>query len=79
VNSVKARLGPMIFKKLSDVLNESGAVTVPKGTPRGPILMCRKAPLEVLFFDFLAKSCVATACSPLVPKGQVPCGAISVF
>jgi hypothetical protein len=25
------------------------------------------------------KSCVAMACSPLVPKGQVPCGAISVF
>jgi hypothetical protein len=41
--------------------------------------MCRKAPLEVLFFDFLTKSCVATACSPLAPKGQVPCGAISVF
>jgi hypothetical protein len=42
-------------------------------------LLCQKAPLEVLFFDFLMKSCVATACSPLVPKGQVPCGAISVF
>jgi hypothetical protein len=38
-----------------------------KGTPRS------------LFFNFLMESCVATACSPLVLKGQVPCGAISVF
>jgi hypothetical protein len=42
-------------------------------------VLCRKAPLEALFFDFLTKSCVATACSSLVRKGQVPCGAISVF
>jgi hypothetical protein len=41
--------------------------------------MCQKAPLEALFFDSPTKSCVATACSPLVPKGQVPCGTISVF
>jgi hypothetical protein len=41
--------------------------------------LCRKAPLQALFFDFLTKSCVAMVCSPLVPKGQVPCGAISIF